>query len=512
MRKYSWSLLAGMVAVTGAVTVPVSAGAAEVADVAGVPGYEVSAINWQPCPGKPEVECGTVEVPMDWSAPKGEKTYVGIARIKAKDQANRLGALIFDPGGPGGSGVDYVLNSNRITAPVAQRFDTIGFDPRGVNTSQQVLCDNTLYTEALAAKRPASQPDFDKLAKLNRQFIKSCRDHSGSLVDHLDTRTTARDIDAVRAALGEAKLNYIGFSYGSLMGQQYAEMFPTRIRAMVNDGNMDHSLPSAFDFMIDQTAPVEQNFVEFAQWCDTTSTCALYGQDTKKTYAMLRDRAKAGTLTDPATGQPVDFYALANIAFNSSRPPEWNNVAKSLKALRDGTGAVTASTRASAELVNDVFSPVWCSDWNYPVKDFVEYNSMRTDLARRFPNMQWSPFVDNALTCVGEPLQTTNPQHPLKVTGAPPLVMIGNIHDYATVYKWSKTAAAQSGSHLITYEGWYHTAYGPTKPSQCINSAVEAYLLNLTVPNAGLSCPAMEKPTASTLTAEATATAGLYHS
>ncbi|GAB3878263.1 hypothetical protein GCM10029964_028690 [Kibdelosporangium lantanae] len=276
---------------------------------------------------------------------------------------------------------------------------------------------------------------------------------------------------------------------------------------MVNDGNMDHSLPSAFDFMVDQTAPVEQNFVEFAQWCDTTPTCALYGQDTKKTYAALRDRAKAGTLTDPATGQPVDFYALANIAFNSGRPPEWNNVANSLKALRDGKGALTASTRA-AELVNDVFAGVWCSDWNYPIKDFVEYNSTRAELARRFPNMQWSPYVDNAMTCVGEPLATTNPQHTLKVTGAPPLVMIGNIHDYATVYKWNKTAAAQSGSHLITYEGWYHTAYGPTKLSQCVNTAVEAYLINLTVPSAGLSCPAMEKPTVSTFASEAPA--GLY--
>ncbi|GAA0913458.1 alpha/beta hydrolase [Virgisporangium aurantiacum] len=509
MRKPKWSLLVGMVVVTGAVIMPVSASAAEVADVAGVSGYEVPAVNWQPCPTRPEVECGTVAVPLDWSAPRGAKTYVGIARIKAKDPANRLGALVFDPGGPGGSGVDYVLNGNRITAPVAQRFDVIGFDPRGVNTSQKLLCDNTVYNDMRAAKRPTSQAEFDKLAGLNRQFIKTCRDHSGSLVDHLDTRTTARDIDAVRAALGEAKLNYLGFSYGTLMGQQYAEMFPTRIRAMVNDGNMDHSLPSAFDFMIDQTAPVEQNFLEFAQWCDTTPACALYGQDTRKTYGTLRERAKAGTLTDPATGQPVDFYALANLAFNSGRPPEWHNVANSLKALRDGNGAVTASMRAPVELVNDIFTGVWCSDWNYPIKDFVEYNSMRTELARRFPNMQWSPYVDNVMTCIGEPLPTTNPQRPLKITGAPPLVMIGNIHDYATVYKWNRTAAAQSGSHLITYEGWYHTAYGPTKPSQCINGAVEAYLLNLTVPKAGLSCPAMEKPTTSNLTADAT-TVGSY--
>jgi pimeloyl-ACP methyl ester carboxylesterase len=496
-------LLAGAIAVAAAVTVPTSASATEVADVGGVPGYEVSAVDWQPCPGKPEVECGTVEVPLDWSMPKGKTTYVGIARKRATDQTHRLGALIFDPGGPGGSGVDDLLNGNRITPAVAARFDIIGFDPRGVNTSAQVLCDQTVYDQARAAKRPTSQAEFDRLASLNRQLVDDCRAHTGSLVDHLDTRTTARDIDAVRAALGEEKLNYLGFSYGSLMGQQYAEQFPTRIRAMVNDGNMDHSLTTAWEFMRDQTAPVERNFLEFAQWCDTTAACALYGQDTVKTYGALRERAKAGTLTDPATGAPVDFYALSTIAFDSGRPPLWTKVANSLKALRDGTGTVTASVR-SAELVNDVFSPVWCSDWRYPVKDFAQYESMRTRLATEFPNMQWSPYVDNVMTCVGDPLATTNPQHALQVRGAPPLVMIGNIHDYATVYKWNKTAAEQSGSHLITYEGWYHTAYGPNKPSQCINAAVEAYFLNLTVPKDGVSCPAMEKPTASTFATEAT--------
>jgi pimeloyl-ACP methyl ester carboxylesterase len=503
MRKgirSTWSVLTGMVAVAGVIAAPGQASAAAGADVAGVPGYEVAAINWQPCPGKPAIECGTLEVPLDWSAPQGKVTYIGIARKRATDQANRIGALVFDPGGPGGSGVSDLLNGNRITPAVAARFDIIGFDPRGVNTSAQVLCDQTVYDAARAAKRPTSQQEFDRLASLNRQLVNDCRAHTGSLFDHLDTRTTARDIDAVRAALGEKKLNYLGFSYGSLMGQQYAELFPTHIRAMVNDGNMDHSLATAWEFMRDQTAPVERNFLEFAQWCDTTPACALYGQDMVKTYGALRERAKAGTLTDPATGQPVDFYALSTIAFDSGRPPLWNALAARLKALRDGSGAVTASAQ-EATLVNDVFTPVWCSDWNYAIKDFADYSGMRTRLAQEFPNMQWSPYVDNAMTCVGDPMPTTNPQQPLRVKGAPPLVMIGNTHDYATVYKWNKTAAAQSGSHLITYEGYYHTAYGPNKPSQCINSAVEAYFLNLTVPKDEMSCPAMEKPASSSVAA-----------
>ncbi|HEX2133802.1 MAG TPA: alpha/beta hydrolase, partial [Actinophytocola sp.] len=454
-----------------------------------------STIDWQPCPDAEEVDCATIPVPLDWDDPDGPTIDIGLARREATDPQARLGSILMDPGGPGGSGVASVMRRNPLTPEAAARFDVVGFDPRGINTSTRLLCDAELSGRALDARHPTSQAEFDQLVRLNEQLHDSCREHSGALVDHVDNLHTVEDMEAIRVALGEGKLNYLGYSYGSLMGQQYAERYPHRIRAMVLDGNMDHSLRSAWEFMRTETEPVERNFLEFADWCDTTPACALHGQDTRAVYADLRERAKAGDLTDPATGQPVDFYTLSRIAFGVNTPAVWGDVAASLAALRDGTGTISPQvTAAVAEAVNNPYPPIWCSDWKYPVVNYAHYALLRALLAKKFPNIQWTPYVDHAMTCAGQPVPTTNPQRRLDIDDAPPLVMIGNVHDPATVYRWNVTAARQSGAHLITYEGWGHTAYGDGGPSECVNDAVEAYLIELTVPERGLSCPATEEP------------------
>lgn len=493
MRRGTWGLLgvlAGVLLLTGTVLVPSDAAAAS-------PG-----IDWRPCPDAAGVDCATIEVPLDWSDPDGESIHLGLARRKATDPEHRIGSVLMDPGGPGGSGVGTVKSGNVLPERAAARFDLVGFDPRGINTSTRLNCDGDLSQQALDARRPASQADFDRLADLNQRVYDSCRNYSGALVDHADTLHVAKDMDAIRARLGEEKLNYVGYSYGSLMGQQYAELFPHRIRAMVTDGNMDHSLDSAWNFMRTETEPVEHNFRQFADWCDASAQCALHGMGTRAAYADLRKRAKAGTLTDPKTGAPVDFYALSQIAFSVNSPQAWTQLADSLKALHDGRGAITADRTAAAQVANNPYPAIWCGDWDYPIADFDEYAQLRGRLARQFPNIQWSPYVDHALTCAGSPQKTTNPQRPLDIEGAPPLVMVGNVHDPATVYRWNRTAARQSGAHLITYQGWGHTAYRRDGPSQCIRDAVNAYLIHLTVPERGLSCPATEKPSAASATAD----------
>jgi pimeloyl-ACP methyl ester carboxylesterase len=491
MRKRSLlALLAGMLTATSVAVVPGVAAAAP----SGTP-----AINWQPCP-EPEAagaECATIEVPLDYAKPRGEKIHIGLARRKATDPANRIGSILVDPGGPGGSGVSMVKFSEPFTDAVNARFDRVGFDPRGINTSSQLLCDIELAQQSNQAKHPTNQAEFDELASINRALHDSCRANSGPLANHVDNLHTARDMDAIRAALGERKLTFVGYSYGSLMGQQYAEVFPHRIRALVMDGNMDHSLPNAWEFMRSETAPVEQAFVEFANWCDTTETCALYGQDTKAVFAGLKARAKAGTLVDP-DGRPVDFYELASAAFSATFPQAWSSLAEHFVALRDGTGtpADLSAFTAFAEIDNVPYPPIWCSDWRYPVRDYAEYAGLRARLGQKFPNVEWSPYVDHALTCVNSGTKTTNPQRPLDIDDAPPLVMIGNVHDPATVYEWNVTAARQSGARLVTYEGWGHTAYGNGGPSECVNEAIDAYLIDLKPPKRGLSCPSTDVPAA----------------
>jgi pimeloyl-ACP methyl ester carboxylesterase len=484
------AVLAGALTATGIVLLPGTAAAAP---------SGMSTIDWQPCPAPAAegVDCATIEVPLDYAEPRGEKIHIGLARRKATDPDKRIGSILVDPGGPGGSGVEMLTSFDPFTEEVNARFDRIGFDPRGINTSSQLRCDLDLFSAADLARNPTNQAEFEELARLNRALHDSCRENSGPLANHVDNLHTVRDMDAVRAALGERKLTFLGYSYGSLMGQQYAEVFPHRIRALVMDGNMDHSMSSTWEYLRSVTEPVERAFGEFANWCDTTETCALYGQDTKAVYADLKARAKAGTLTDP-NGNPVSFYNLAGNAYTVAVPSAWSSLAEFLAGLRTGSGtAVDLSVHtAFAEIGNLAYPPIQCSDWHHPVRNYQEYAGFRERLTRTFPNMEWSPYVGHAMTCVNSGTKTTNPQRPLDIDHAPPLVMIGTSHDAATPYEWSVTAARQSGARLVTYEGFGHTAYGYYGPSECVNDAVDAYLINLTSPTHGLNCPSTDVPSA----------------
>jgi hypothetical protein len=190
----------------------------------------------------------------------------------------------------------------------------------------------------------------------------------------------------------------------------------------------------------------------------------------------------------------MDFYMLSKWASMANYPRDWTRLATNLKALYDGSSGVTAGITAADELIEYPFPAIWCGDWNFSIADFAEYDALRARLARTFPNIEYTSYIDAAMTCVGTSTVAANPQRPLRIHDAPPLVMIGNVHDYATVYQWSRTAARQSRAHLITYQGWGHTAYHRDGPSSCVNDAVDAYLINLTVPWKGLSCPATEQP------------------
>ncbi|MGW0517504.1 alpha/beta hydrolase [Crossiella sp. NPDC003009] len=477
-KKFLLGAVSAAVVLTGVTVPPASAG---------------GTLVWQDCPGGDGgAQCATVAVPLDWSQPDGRKTHVAISRRKAKDPGRRIGVLVTNPGGPGGSGVLMVAGGSPFTAAVHERFDVVGFDPRGVNAAEQVRCDEALTDRAYEARHPKNQAEFDNWVALNRRQAADCRAHTGALIDHVGNLNAVRDLDAVRAALGERQLSYLGYSYATLLGQQYAERFPHRVRAMVNDGNMDHSLRSTYEFMRTLTAPVERNFAKFARWCDRTAGCALHGRGTAKVYGELREKAKAGTLFYPGSTTRFDFYDMTTqLYFYLNTPKDWHFLATELKRFQDGG---PAAPRPATEPVNRPAPAIWCSDWRLPIKDFAEYQALLGRLGQEFPNVGWSPQIDLFAACVGNPLTTTNPQRPLRDRGAPPLVSIGTAHDAQTPHEWSRTAAAQSGSHLVTYQGWGHTIYSDAGASACVNQAVDAYLIDLTVPGRGLSCPATEQP------------------
>ncbi|MEU4743659.1 alpha/beta fold hydrolase, partial [Actinosynnema sp. NPDC023658] len=239
------------------------------------PSAEAATIAWQPCPDQPAAECGTVSVPLDWAAPRGPRVDLAVSRVRATDPSRRIGVVFVDAGGPGGSGALFA-QAPYLSADVRARFDVVGFDQLGTNDSSVIRCSSDLMGQN-PGDDPADEAAFAALARHNLAVRDDCRARNPAF-DHVDTARSARDLDAVRAALGERKISFYGISYGTLLGQQYAELFGSRVRSMVLDGVIDHSADLRH-FLLDRARAVEEAFTAFAAWCAESTSCALHGQD-----------------------------------------------------------------------------------------------------------------------------------------------------------------------------------------------------------------------------------------
>jgi pimeloyl-ACP methyl ester carboxylesterase len=409
--------------------------------------------------------------------------------------------------------VDWVKFGQVLSPEVHRRFDVVGFDPRGVAGSHPVLCDLDIELEAVPAI-PRNQAEFEQIAAHNKALGDSCRKLTGPLFDFLDTASVARDMDAIRAALGESKLNFYGVSYGTLMGQQYAELFPHRIRTMVIDSNMDHSLRTTWQFMQTEATAAQENFDQFVAWCDRTSACSLHGRNVRAVFADLYARAGRGELTLPGTDLKLEQYSLLNLANGMFYGPSWQFLADVLGELATGQPNPAVNQRASAllapsraghgEAVQDPFASIFCQDWRLPIHNFVELEAYRLALTLVAPDMKLSPLGWGAATaCIGWPAKVRNPQHRLDVEDAPPILMLNSRYDPATPYQWATNAARQMKPVLLTYDGWGHGSY--FKGSACVTGATDTYLISGTAPRHGSHCPAVEPPVESQITAQSPA-------
>ncbi|MEU4391826.1 alpha/beta hydrolase [Kribbella sp. NPDC023855] len=494
-------LLAGLTSPATAAPTPATA-AAETAAA-----KQVRSISWAPCAEVPTMSCGKITLPVDWSNPGGATFELAVAKRPADDPAASKGPLFINPGGPGGSGVSMALAADsRFSPEILRSFDIIGFDPRGVARSHPVVCSAHAFAQPGETILPRTRAEYAALVKFNRQLAADCRKQTGPLYDHVDTISVARDVDAVRAALGADQLNWYGASYGTLMGQMYAELFPHRIRSMVNDGNMDHSL-GTWRFLLSESHFAEDAFQQFVDWCGKSTNCALRGQDVSKVYAELLAKADAGTLVDPADGSKVsNWYLLDLTQFFSSRP-RWAQLGAYLSSLHTGTPSaavrtaraeLTAArqpavpavkrTAAAAELVEDV-RPHFCQDWSLPIHGFGELDALYRASVNVAPRMRASVLALQSMTqCIGWPGKVNNPQHTLKVKGTPTILMMNGLHDVATGYSWAVNARRQlRNAVLVTYEGTGHVVYHRTA---CTRAAADNYFLNLTVPAPGTRCAA----------------------
>ncbi|MFG3685307.1 alpha/beta hydrolase [Micromonospora sp. NPDC047740] len=460
----------------------VMAGATGVARPATAAG-RTPAIAWAPCAPDATAECGTLSVPVDWADPAGPRFDLAVARRAATDPQARIGTLVFGPGGPGDSGVSRVVTGiGRFSEELRRRFDIVSFDPRGVGRSNPVIC-----SPELLAGRPspalASQAEFDLLLAYNRRLRDDYRARTGPVFDHADTRSTVRDLDAIRAALGEDRLTFHGSSYGTLLGEQYAEVFPHRVRALVLESAVDHSLGTR-GFVTTQAAAVQDSFDEFVAWCDRVAACALHGRDVRAVWADLMARAERGELrsaADPAV--PVTPFDLVVTAHGGFVGPAWADLASRIAVMSAGGPAAVAGFPPLA-------TAAFCADWSLPVRDYRQYADLLRRAARVAPDMRYPAALWAVAACLGWPQPVANPQHRLTARGTPPLLMINSRHDPASGYNWALHVQRQLGDRgvLVTYEGWGHGAY---TRSACTTGVVDDYLISVRPPAPGTTCPAV---------------------
>ncbi|NKE63105.1 alpha/beta hydrolase [Lentzea sp. PSKA42] len=454
------------------------------------PAHQVGAIDWKPCAEAPAIDCGFLTLPIDYAEPDGEKFQLAVSRRKANDQSQRVGALVVNPGGPGSSGVDFSFSADQyFSKEIVDRFDVIGFDPRGVARSQPIKC-SAEAVQRPHTDRPKTVAEYDQLVAYNRELGEDCRKQSGPIFDHASTKDVANDIDSIRRALGEKKISYYGVSYGTIMGQHYAEQYGKNIRAMIIDSNMDRSL-GARKLLETEARGGEDVFNEWVKWNDRTPSSPFYGQDLRKIWKDLLAEAARGELKDPR-GNVITPELLGVRFLNFSHVPAWKLFADYVVTLVHGASAPLKAF-AEGETFEYPFQGIVCNDYNLRVASFAEYQVLSDVESRVAPNVVMVPFAHGAVTgCIGLP-KATNPPHPLKIKNAPKILVTNAKYDPATVHEWAVNVHRQSRDTtvLVTYEGWGHGVYGR---SDCTMKINDEYLVSLKLPNNGTTCAAVESP------------------
>lgn len=482
--------LLALAVVLGVVAATPSASAAQFADTR----QSAYPISWTPCPDRPVVQCGTVRVPLDWARPRGEKITLALARHPATDPAHRIGALFVNPGGPGGGGVQIATAADLIFSPeLVARFDIVGVDPRGIAGSTPVSCRVPEQRPGFTLF-PRTEAQFEEMVRQNRELGQGCLERTGRLLGHVDTVSVARDHEAVRIGLGEQKFNWLGLSYGTQIGANYAELFPHRVRAMVFDAALDHSA-SSLGLLADEIAAEEDSFNRFAEWCGTTSTCALAGQDVARVYDELVARADASPIPVDGADHPVNGEDIRlttpgylefkeDTAFGSSG---WARLGAAIRDAQAGDASAFAFPRLQGE-THPFFgqAAVACQDYAVEVRTFADMQR-RIQLGRYLaPHLQGGSQSWLVNRCIGWPVPPSNPSRALDVRGAPPVLIVNATHDSNTSYKWAHVVAGQiRGSVVFTRVGDGHTSY---LTSPCARAVVDRYLVDRVIPGPAENC------------------------
>ena len=466
-------------------TLPKPIESASVPQGDGLDGYYAQQLEWSEC--SDGFECSSFSAPIDYANPADGAMQISVIRKLATGTA--LGSLILNPGGPGGSGIEYTTYAEYVVSDtLRENFDIVGFDPRGVGFSTPVECLDDEQTEEYIALdgSPDDQTEIDQAQAMSELFAQSCAINSPDTYKFLDTISAARDVDILRALLGDEKLNWLGKSYGTFLGATYADLFPERVGRMLLDGAIDPTLTNE-KLSYGQALGFELALTRFVDDCVTKSDCPLSASgaagasevgdllieldanpitldDGRLFTQAMGTLGVVGSLYDKQYGWPElrtnlglafdgDFSGLASsVDFYTGRQSDGSYKDNS----NDAIAAVNCLDRPDRATTEE--TAALASEWKKVAPNFGEY-------------LAWSN-----ISCSYWQAEATGVPKEITAPGTPTILVVGTVNDPATPYAWSQALAAQlSKGVLLTLDGDGHTAY--YQGSKCIDEIVDNFYL-----------------------------------
>jgi pimeloyl-ACP methyl ester carboxylesterase len=456
--------------------------------------YYGQKLKWHDCG---DDKCATMQVPMDYAKPDGEE--IGIAVLKVPAHGDRIGSLVVNPGGPGGSGTQFAAaGSDQFGTELTDHFDIVGFDPRGVGHSDTLKCLSTSGIDKLLAfdPDPDTQAERTEMDSLIAAFGQGCLDKSGDLARHMSTKEAAKDMDILRAALGEPKLDYLGSSYGTFLGATYADLFPTHVGRFVLDGAIDPALSNE-QLSLQQGKGFETALRSYVKNCIDNGDCFL-GSTVDAGTEKIREflgQLDSKPLPTGSSRELTEGLGTLGVWMPLYVKDYWSLLTQALKSAiqeGDGSGLLQLAdyyTSRGAKSYDDnsmeSLYAVNCLDHDdyIPTSQVPSYFAEFEKASPTFGKV----FAYSLSTCSTWPVRSGEHTVALHAKGAPPIVVIGTTRDPATPLAWAQSLAKELDSgRLITRDGDGHTGF--QRGSSCVDDAVEKWLIQGKAPKPDLMC------------------------
>ena len=489
-------------------------------------------LNWAPC--DEIAECATVQLPLDYDQPDGGTIAVGVMRLKARDQKHKLGSLFVNPGGPGGASSELVLAApSFLSAALLERFDIVGVDPRGIGLSENLQCFPSAAAQeqayaGLNVAFPWGRAEESGYVASAKTVARACSTYGRRIAGAMSTAEVVRDMEVMRRAVGDQKLTYLGFSYGTAIGQYYANMFPDRFRAVAVDGVINPKSwvgdrRTAEEIQDDRLRSADGAYAalhEILRRCDRAGEqyCPFAGGDPVRNFETVAHRLRAKPLTIPdETGTVTITYAdfisdVLTLLFGRTAGDDIAELAADVWQALNGPSAATAkaalitrirdagsgedATGRTEEAYDngfETYAGVACTDGLHPDKA-ESWPAKAAQSDRRAPYFG-RPWSWNTASCAGNAWSVRDEDAytgPFTQRTVAPVLLVGSFWDPSTNYDDAVSSSALlPNSRLLSSDNWGHTAYGT---SDCATGAIDTYLLTGSPPRIGTVCRGDDQP------------------